>query len=138
MPLPTHNGVQDFYLNYSFNPIYERQKIAGLFGPLHDVTGEVIAARKLQESEARATRILQSIGDAVIVTDAEGRINRINFVAEVLTGWTHEQAMGRALTEVFRVFSEETPEKWKVPSKNEALGECCRSRESHYTEGKRR
>jgi PAS domain S-box-containing protein len=108
VPLPTDNGVQPFYLNYSFTPIYEGERIAGLFGPLHDVTGEVIAARKLKESEARATRILQSIGDAVIVTDAEGRITRINSVAEVLTGWTHEEAMGRALTEVFRVFSEET------------------------------
>jgi PAS domain S-box-containing protein len=115
VPLPTHNGVQDFYLNYSFNPIYEGRNIAGLFGPLQDVTGEVIAARKLQESEARATRILQSIGDAVIVTDAEGSITRINFVAEVLTGWTHEQAMGRALTEVFRVFSEETREAVESP-----------------------
>jgi PAS domain S-box-containing protein len=115
VPLPTRNGVQDFYLNYSFNPIYEGRNIAGLFGPLHDVTGEVIAARKLKESEARATRILQSIGDAVIVTDTEGRITRINFVAEALTGWTHEQAIGRALAEVFRVFSEETREMIESP-----------------------
>src|SRR6202044_1207111 len=41
VPLPTDNGVQPFFLNYSFNPIYEGQRIAGLFGPLHDVTGEV-------------------------------------------------------------------------------------------------
>jgi PAS domain S-box-containing protein len=115
VPLPTRNGVQDFYLNYSFNPIYEGRNIAGLFGPLHDVTGEVIAARKLKESEARATRILQSIGDAVIVTDTEGRITRINFVAEALTGWTHEQAIGRALAEDFRVFSEETREMIESP-----------------------
>src|ERR1700722_5073816 len=115
VPLPTRNGVQDFYLNYSFNPIYEGRNIAGLFGPLHDVTGEVIAARKLKESEARATRILQSIGDAVIVTDTEGRIPRINFVAEALTGWTHKQAIGRALAEVFRVFSEETREMIESP-----------------------
>jgi PAS domain S-box-containing protein len=109
VPLPTRNGVQDFY------PIYEGRNIAGLFGPLHDVTGEVIAARKLKESEARATRILQSIGDAVIVTDTEGRITRINFVAEALTGWTHKQAIGRALAEVFRVFSEETREMIESP-----------------------
>jgi PAS domain S-box-containing protein len=115
VPLPTRNGVQDFYLNYSFNPIYEGRNIAGLFGSLHDVTGEVIATHKLKESEARSTRILQSIGDGVIVTDAEGRISRINSVAEALTGWTQEQAMGRALTEVFRVFSEETREAVESP-----------------------
>src|SRR6202453_3424213 len=105
VPLPTRNGVQDFYLNYSFNPIYEGRNIAGLFGSLHDVTGEVIATRKLEESETRARRILQSIGAGAIGTEAEGRITRINFVAEALTGWTREQAMGRALTEVFQVFS---------------------------------
>ena len=74
VPLPTESGIRNFYLNYSFNPIYEGSRIAGLFGPLQDVTGEVIATQKLKESEARATRILQSIGDAVIVTDAEGFI----------------------------------------------------------------
>lgn len=52
VPLPTESGIRNFYLNYSFNPIYEGNRIAGLFGPLQDVTGEVIANRKLEESEA--------------------------------------------------------------------------------------
>ncbi len=108
VPLPTADGIRDFYLNYSFNPIFENGKIAGLFGPLHDVTGEVTATRKLQESEARATRILQSIGDAVIVTDAESRITRMNPIAESLTGWTLAEAQGRSLTEVFCIVSETT------------------------------
>src|ERR1700722_12638806 len=106
VPLPTKSGIRNFYLNYSFNPIYEGRNIAGLFGPLQDVTGEVIATRKLEESEARATRILQSIGDAVIVTDAEGGITHMNPVAEALTGWTREEALGHPLTGVFRIISE--------------------------------
>jgi PAS domain S-box-containing protein len=108
VPLPTTSGMQNFYLNYSFNPIYEGRKIAGLFGPLHDVTGEVNATRKLEESEARATRILRSIGDAVIVTDAEGYITRMNPIAEALTGWTLEEATGHPLVTVFRIVSEST------------------------------
>ncbi len=108
VPLPTESGIQNFYLNYSFNPIYEGNRIAGLFGPLQDVTGEVIAARKLEESEARATRILQSIGDAVIVTDAEGSITRMNPIAEALTGCTLEEAVGQPLTAVFRIVREDT------------------------------
>jgi len=47
VPLPTEGGVREAYLNYSFNPIFEDGKIAGLFGSLHDVTGEVVALRKL-------------------------------------------------------------------------------------------
>ena len=86
VPLPTEGGVRDAYLNYSFSPVFEDGTIAGLFGSLHDVTEEVVVLRKLAESEARASRILQSIGDAVIVTDAHGRITDMNLGAEKLTG----------------------------------------------------
>ena len=72
----------------TFNPIYENGVIAGLFGHLHDVTSEVLATRQLEESEARSSRILRSIGDAVIVMDAETRITHINPIAEALTGWS--------------------------------------------------
>ena len=116
VPLPTNDGIRSSYLNYSFNPIFEGGKIAGLFGPLHDVTGEVVATRKLQESEARATRILESIGDAVIVTDAEGCITRLNPIAESLTGWTFAEAAGQPLTDVFRIVSEETREILESPA----------------------
>ena len=44
------------------------------------------AAQDLRESEERASRVLQSIGDAVIVTDEDTRLMRMNPVAEQLTG----------------------------------------------------
>lgn len=43
VPLPTEDGVRGAYLNYSFSPVFEDGLIAGLFGSLHDVTGEVVA-----------------------------------------------------------------------------------------------
>src|SRR5580704_1091217 len=100
VPLPTEDGLRNAYLNYSFNPIFEDGAIAGLFGSLHDVTGEVAAVRKLAESEARASRILQSIGDAVIVTDEHGGITDMNHVAEELTGWSLGEARGELLSKV--------------------------------------
>jgi PAS domain S-box-containing protein len=115
VPLPTERGIEDFYLNYSFNHIFEDGKIAGLFGPLHDVTGEVMATRRLRESEARALRILQSIGDAVIITDAEGFVTRMNPVAEALTGWTVADAEGQPLTRVFHIVNEQTREPVEGP-----------------------
>ncbi len=51
---------------------------------------------------------LRSIGDAVIVTDSGGRIEFLNPVAESLTGWTEDEAQGKALTEVFRIMNEDT------------------------------
>jgi|CZKL01.1.fsa_nt_gi PAS domain-containing protein len=107
VPLPTEGGMEDHYLNYSFNPIFEDGKIACLFGPVHDVTGEVSTSRKLRESEARSVRIMQSIGDAVIVTDAETRITRMNPIAGDLTGRPTEEAKGRQLAEVFQIVNGE-------------------------------
>lgn len=116
VPLPTENGMRDAYLNYAFNPIFEDGKIAGLFGSLHDVTGEVIALHRLAASEARATRILQSIGDAVIVTDEHARISDMNSVAEELTGWILREARGELLDNVFRLCDETTRQAVESPA----------------------
>jgi PAS domain S-box-containing protein len=49
---------------------------------------------------------LSSIGDAVIVTDARGRVAFMNPVAQSLTGWTDEEAKSRPLEEVFPIINE--------------------------------
>ena len=46
---------------------------------------------------------MDSIGDAVITTDAAARVEYLNPVAEGLTGWTTEEAKGRPLTEIFNI-----------------------------------
>lgn len=58
---------------------------------------------------------LRSIGDAVIATDAQGRINLLNPVAEELTGWKLDDALGRPLEDVFRIIQEGTREPAKRP-----------------------
>jgi PAS domain S-box-containing protein len=116
VPLPTASGMKDFYLNYSFNPIFENGKIAGLFGPLQDVTGEVLSVRHLRESEDRLARVLKSIGDAVIVTDAQTAITHMNSVAEKLTGWTLAEAEGVPLSNVFRIVNETTRQTAESPA----------------------
>jgi diguanylate cyclase (GGDEF)-like protein/PAS domain S-box-containing protein len=50
--------------------------------------------------------ILASIGDGVLATDAEARIEYMNPVAEKLTGWNQDEARGRLLSEVFRLTDE--------------------------------
>ncbi len=116
VPLPSETGMREHYLNYSFNPIFENGKLAGLFGPLQDVTSEVLSVRQLRDSEDRLGRVLRSIGDAVIVTDAETRITRMNPVAERLTGWTFVEAEGRQLAEVFRIVNESTRQTVESPA----------------------
>jgi PAS domain S-box-containing protein len=65
------------------------------------------AEEAVRESEQRLATTLHSIGDAVIATDMEGRVLRMNPVAEQLTGWPLEEAKGRPLAEVFRLLNEE-------------------------------
>src|SRR5258707_3144014 len=60
-----------------------------------------------QQSEWLRTT-LASIGDAVLSTDADGRVTFLNAVAESLTGWTQAEAAGRPLSEGFRIVNEHT------------------------------
>ncbi len=66
------------------------------------------AEQARQASEARYRTVLLSIGDAVITTDIEGRVELLNPVAEALTGWRRDEARGKPLEEVFRIIHEET------------------------------
>jgi PAS domain S-box-containing protein len=59
-----------------------------------------------QREQLRVT--LTSIGDAVITTDAEGRVTLLNPVAETLTGWTNGDAVGQPLQTVFYIVNEKT------------------------------
>jgi PAS domain S-box-containing protein len=63
---------------------------------------------ELAGSEQRLATTLLSIGDAVIATDTDARVTRMNPVAEALTGWWHAEAAGRPLTDVFRIHEEGT------------------------------
>ncbi len=69
----------------------------------------------LSASERKLATTLDSIGDAVIATDAAGVTVRLNRVAERLTGWTASEAIGRPLGEVFRIEHEETGEPVESP-----------------------
>ena len=63
---------------------------------------------KLRKSEESLATILKSIGGAVITTDIKGLVTFMNPVAEALTGWKQEDALGKSLTEVFSIISEKT------------------------------
>lgn len=71
--------------------------------------------REMREQQEHLRTTLASIGDAVIATDAQGKITFINPVALSLTGWTEQDALDQPLAEVFKIISEDTGETVESP-----------------------
>ena len=63
---------------------------------------------ELTEKEKYLSLTLDSIGDAVITTDAELKIKRMNPVAEHLTGWLMSEAKDMPLANIFKLYDAET------------------------------
>ena len=79
-----------------------------------------LGARKSAEAALRETAqdldiTLHCVGDAVLATDANGRVTRMNRVAEQLMGWPFAEARGRPVDEVFRIINEDTRQPAAVP-----------------------
>ncbi len=79
---------------------------------IEELTAEVQRRRQLEKSLREQRELLhvtlQSIGDAMIATDTQGRVTSLNPVAQALTGWEEEDARGRPLEAVFRIVNEHT------------------------------
>ena len=97
----------------------------------------VRAIRNMAEREAaeealfvekeRAQVTLNSIGDAVLSTDNEGKVTYLNVVAEKITGWNVAEAAGKPVEEVFVIIDSTTGEPCKSPlrtaiEKNKTVG----------------
>jgi diguanylate cyclase (GGDEF)-like protein/PAS domain S-box-containing protein len=68
------------------------------------------AEEMLFTEKERAQVTLNSIGDAVLSTDIQGRVTYLNVVAEKITGWTREEAAGKDIEEVFVIVDGSTRE----------------------------
>jgi diguanylate cyclase (GGDEF)-like protein/PAS domain S-box-containing protein len=90
-------------------------RISHYEGTIADITERKRAEQAVFAEKERAQVTLQSIGDAVISTDADGRIEYINPVAESLTAWTLEEARGRPIGDVLRLVNEITREPIENP-----------------------
>ena len=62
----------------------------------------------LQVSEEKFSVTLNSIRDAVLATDEKGNVTLLSPHAEKLTGWSHEEALGKPVEEVFNIINQKT------------------------------
>jgi len=77
-------------------------------GTITDITERKRAETRVFEEKERAQVTLQSIGDGVITTDAEGNVDYINPVAQDLTGWDMRSARATPVTDIMMLVNEHT------------------------------
>jgi PAS domain S-box-containing protein len=89
-------------------PIVENGQFAGIRGIIIDISENKKVEAELRDREENLRITLNSIGDAVITTDKSGVIRRMNPIAEQLTGYSHTEAEGKKLKQVFNIVNAET------------------------------
>ncbi|MBI9103116.1 MAG: PAS domain S-box protein [Spirochaetales bacterium] len=73
-----------------------------------DITERKDSEEQLADEKERLAVTLRSIGDGVITTDIEGNVVLMNRVAEKLSGWSQQEAIGKPLITVFDIIRETT------------------------------
>jgi PAS domain S-box-containing protein len=110
----TVKGESGFYYNI-IAPVYQEGMVREILGVNIDITDRKLAEDALAAEKERLSVTLRSIGDGVITTDVSGRVVLINRVAEGLTGWKQEEAVGRPFHEIFHLIDERTREEHDDP-----------------------
>jgi PAS domain S-box-containing protein len=91
----------------------ERQRLLDIQEEMHKQLQQTNVT--LQVSEERLAVTLNSIGDAVIATDAKGCVTLLNPLAVKLTGWTQAKAFGRPISEIFHIINQSTRQPATIP-----------------------
>jgi diguanylate cyclase (GGDEF)-like protein/PAS domain S-box-containing protein len=104
--LRRRDGQQIVVLESSHAMRDDTGHIIGYEGTVADITERKQAEQAVFAEKERAQVTLQSIGDAVISTDAAGNIDYLNPVAGQLTGWAVDEARGRPIGDVLSIVNE--------------------------------
>ncbi len=94
---------------------YAKKNITYVIVLLRDNTESKKTEEALEKQRVWLNGTLSSIGDAVIATDTVARVTFMNPVAESLTGWTSQEAIGHDIHEVFNIINEQTREAVENP-----------------------
>ncbi|MDP9198308.1 MAG: EAL domain-containing protein [Pseudomonadota bacterium] len=101
--LAVQRGAQDYLLKARLDSYLLPKAVSSMIE-------RAANAEALFEEKERAQVTLNSIGDAVMSTDVWGKVTYLNAVAEMLTGWTCEEANAHPLEEVFHIIDADTRE----------------------------
>jgi diguanylate cyclase (GGDEF)-like protein/PAS domain S-box-containing protein len=125
-PLRGEDGIERWFLSRAVPLRNPQGQVWRWFGTNTDISDRIVAEehlaatvdqlrrshdeRKIVEDELfrekeRAQVTLDSIGDAVACTDYGGNISFFNLVAERMTGWSRQEAIGRPMAEVLNILN---------------------------------
>ncbi|WP_051624029.1 HD domain-containing phosphohydrolase [Clostridium akagii] len=93
----------------------EDKKTQSFIGALIDITERKLLEKSLEEEKEQLNVTISSIGDGVISSGVNGKIKILNKVAENLTGWTQEEALGKPTEDVFNIISHGSRLKYEDP-----------------------
>ncbi len=88
------------HIMVSYVPDLEGGSVSGIFVQATDISERKRMEDELFDEKERARLTLQSIGDAVVCSDAQGRVTYLNPAAEQLTGWQAFDAAGHSVVDV--------------------------------------
>ena len=91
---------QSIPVEYWVYPIVNNGEHVGAICTFIDITERKHAEHALLESEKRVRLIIDSALDAVIVTDSSGIITEWNKQAEIIFGWSQDEAVGSQMSEM--------------------------------------
>jgi len=98
----TDNGIR-FIRSQSTLVLDDDGNVERMLGINQDITEMRLLTDALYQEKERMHITLDAIGEAVISTDEEMRVTFMNPVAEVMSGWTQEEAAGKPLSELLRI-----------------------------------
>ena len=99
-----------FDVEYFSYPQRIEGKIVGGVVTFMDITERKKLQQDIYSEKEQFRTTLLSVGDGVISTDSKGRVQIMNQVAERLTGWNNDEAMGLPFERVFHIYNEHTGE----------------------------
>ena len=103
-------------VSVTISPLVQDGRIIGASKIARDISDQKRLEREIHDQRARLQVTLRSIGDAVIVTNANGEVDYMNPVAEALTGWNVPDAHGQPLEAVFNIVNETTRRRVENPA----------------------
>ncbi len=97
------------WMAWTNRPVFDQEgQVLEILAVASDITERERAEEELRRNRQWLEITLSSIGDAVIATDACGKVTFLNPIAAQMTGWRLEEALRQPIQTVFQVINEKT------------------------------